>query len=359
MIKKIILFIVLLVIVIAIVYIVLPKQSEEVEDVIIYTSQNFSLTLPLSWQDYYTIKTKDDTTSFSYKAEDNAQALLLIIREFPASNNLYSILSMPNHKIIAQTMDIIYTISLGSDVPYVPGDLGFERYLLMTQQIDQVISSIKPNAEIYALTKNIYGQNEQDQRDIDISYPEIPGEETVNQIIKQEMQDIAAEFKDNVEQWGDVFIPEGAYSAIVINYQPKLLNKELASIYFTISESMAGAAHPNSYNYSLNFDLETNKKIELNDLFNTQEQVYLARLSKLVLANLKAQFIKRDMDPEGPTLQTGTEPKKENFGDFNITGEGIVFNFSPYQVAAYAAGQFFVLIPFEDLEDIILSKFVQ
>ncbi|MBU3918830.1 RsiV family protein [Patescibacteria group bacterium] len=335
---------------------------------IIYTDgqSNFTLSLPKTWENYYTVETKIEeeipSTIFNYLAENSTQALLLIVRAYPASTNIFAITSTPNTEIIAQTMESIFTLSQPLDVAFEQDGPDFQRYLEMVEQINEVAQSIKPNAEIYTLNQAIYEQDSNGRRHIDVIYPEIKNGKSfadINQIIKEEMEKFVSIFKQNLEEWGDVYIPEGAYSALYINYQLKSLDNDLASIYFTISENLAGAAHPNNYNDSLSFDLQTNKKIELNDLFKNEEQEYLARLSELVRADLKSQFAQRDMNTEESTLQSGTEPKAENFQNFNITTQGIVFNFGAYQIAAYAAGEFYSLIPYTQLQDILQEKFIQ
>jgi len=345
------------------------KEAEEKQETtILYADEQneFTLSLPKTWQDYYTVETKIveeiPTTIFNYLAEDSTQAMLLIINVYPASTNLFALTSMPNTEIFAQTMESIFTMSQPLDMPFEQDSPDFGRYIQMVNQIHEVSKSIRPDAEIYTLNQTIYEENSDGRRYIDVVYPEIKNEKSfsdINKIIKQEIEEFISVFKKNVEDWGDVYIPEGSYSAFYINYKPKLLRNNLASIYFTISENLAGAAHPNSYNHSLTFDLETNQKVELNDLFKVEEQEYLARLSELIRADLKAQFVERDMDSKGSTLETGTEPKMENFENFNITTQGIVFNFGSYQIAAYAAGEFYSLIEFSRLQDILQEKFIQ
>jgi len=338
------------------------------ESSIIYTNKqsNFTLSLPETWENYYTVETKIEeeipSTIFNYLAENGTQALLLIIKAYPASTNLFAITSTPNTEIFAQTMESIFTMSQPLYMPFEQNSPDFTHYTQMLEQINEVTKSIKPNALAYTLSHAIYEQDSEGHRYIDATYPEIKNEKdlsVVNQIIKQEIEGFVSAFEQNLEDWGDTYIPEEAYSAFYINYQLKSLNNNLASIYFTISENLAGAAHPNNYNDSLNFDLETNQKIELNDLFKVGEQEYLVRLSKLVRADLKSQFTERGIDPEGSTLESGTKPKEENFHNFNITTQGIVFNFGAYQVAAYAAGDFLSLVPYTQLQDILREKFIQ
>ncbi len=57
-------------------------------------------------------------------------------------------------------------------------------------------------------------------------------------------------------------------------------------------------------------------------------------------------------------IATGAGPKAENFDSWNITKTGILINFDPYQVAAYAAGPQDVLIPYEEIKSILKQNWV-
>jgi len=43
---------------------------------------------------------------------------------------------------------------------------------------------------------------------------------------------------------------------------------------------------------------------------------------------------------------------------FNLTEDGIAFNFDQYQLAPYAAGEFHVIMPYQKLNDIMLNEFI-
>lgn len=213
------------------------------------------------------------------------------------------------------------------------------------------------NTEVYTIDQNIYDHDDEGRKNINVSYPELQSQKNllvINQTIKQEMEKIISNFKKKLSDWDDTGAPEKAYSALQIDYQTKLLNNSFVSLYFTISENLAGAAHPNNYSLSLNFNLETNKKIELDDLFKTED--YLTKISELVVADLTKQFEERDISMN-QTFESGTAPTTENYENFNITYQGISFNFDQYQLAPYAAGSFRALILYDALKDDLEDKF--
>ena len=59
-------------------------------------------------------------------------------------------------------------------------------------------------------------------------------------------------------------------------------------------------------------------------------------------------------DADGPQ---GAGPLPENYQDWLLTPDALVFIFEPYQVAAYAAGPQRVTILLADLQDILAPQF--
>ena len=57
-------------------------------------------------------------------------------------------------------------------------------------------------------------------------------------------------------------------------------------------------------------------------------------------------------------IKDGAGALAKNFKSWNVTRKGILINFDPYQVAAYAAGPQEVLIPYGKLKSVLRDKFV-
>ena len=51
--------------------------------------------------------------------------------------------------------------------------------------------------------------------------------------------------------------------------------------------------------------------------------------------------------------EAGADPILENYRNWNITADGLLISFDPYQVAAYAAGPQTVLVPYGELQLVI------
>lgn len=208
-------------------------------------------------------------------------------------------------------------------------------------------------------TKNTTESNDEQRYEINIDLPivkDVDNTERVNVFIEEKINEIVNKFKENVNEW-DVpsDFDKEMKSGLWINFEKHFLTENYISLRITVSEYFIGAAHPNNYSFALNYNLKNSSEIKLSNIFSVNQEEYLSCISKLALADLKNQFIKLDMDPETMMFQSGVESKLENFNNFNLTENGIAFNFDQYQVAPYAAGEFHVIIPYEELADIMIK----
>ncbi len=109
---------------------------------------------------------------------------------------------------------------------------------------------------------------------------------------------------------------------------------------------MQGAAHPGTHTRTVTYDLETGSDVRLAELFLPGSD-YLERIAKYCIAQLST----RDIDFD--SFSSGASPLPENYGNWNITAEGLLITFDEYQVAPYAAGAQEVTIPFAELQSVI------
>lgn len=113
-----------------------------------------------------------------------------------------------------------------------------------------------------------------------------------------------------------------------------------------------GGAHGYENEISFNYDVKNHKNIELKDLFPNNPQ-YLTYLSTVSRDYLKKQFAtvseeeKKNSDPKVikeyidnivSMIESGTEPKEENFSTFTFTPDKIKIYFAQYQVGPYVIG---------------------
>lgn len=138
--------------------------------------------------------------------------------------------------------------------------------------------------------------------------------------------------------------PFGIGSSYDLQYSLLSPAGDILSFKFDINMYFDGAAHPNSYSLTYNYDLAAGQQLNLHQLFIPGSD-YLGPIA----AYCKAQLALRDI----AYFEGGAEPVLENYRNWNITTNGLLISFDPYQVTAYAAGPQTVLIPYSELFAII------
>ncbi|HYW74886.1 MAG TPA: RsiV family protein, partial [Pyrinomonadaceae bacterium] len=126
----------------------------------------------------------------------------------------------------------------------------------------------------------------------------------------------------------------------------------LISVAFTESTYQRGAAHGNSSTQVINYDLKSKKKLALADLFQDKSK-YLSVIASYCQKELKDRAKKPDTMLEPDLFESGAGPRASNYSAWNITRKGLWITFDPYQVAAYAAGPQYILVPYSALSDLI------
>jgi len=113
-----------------------------------------------------------------------------------------------------------------------------------------------------------------------------------------------------------------------------------------------GGAHPNGFFKTFTFDAEGND-VKLSNLFQPESD-YLQRISTIALTDVKQQLSERlGKDASASIFAEGLAPTEENFSNFVVDSNTLVFLIEPYQAAAYAAGTFEVRIPLTQFADIL------
>jgi len=187
---------------------------------------------------------------------------------------------------------------------------------------------------------------------INVKYPILEGldnkerQTDLNKKIKDFIDVPISDFKSEIEQ---VEIFEEMKNGFYIDSEVTYLSKELISIKFLVSQYNSGAAHPNNYILTFNYDILEDKKIVIEDLF-LDESDYLKALSDIAKSILFNRF-QDDIGIMQEWIERGTESEEENFEDFGIKKNNLIIYFKPYQVGPYAVGAQEVEIPFEDLDE--------
>ncbi|MDX2072439.1 MAG: DUF3298 domain-containing protein [Haliscomenobacter sp.] len=108
--------------------------------------------------------------------------------------------------------------------------------------------------------------------------------------------------------------------------------------------SYAGGAHGNYGSACSSFDVAKKKKISLEDVFKPG---YEAALTQALTEAAKKKFKTKDLS------EVLFVDKVEPNGNFFLTGKGICFNYVPYEIGAYAAGELKIFVPFGELKSVM------
>lgn len=166
--------------------------------------------------------------------------------------------------------------------------------------------------------------------------------------------EIAADYKKQVDDLKDVqagMSKTELHNNLTIDFDSATINADEAPIIstrFSAQGYISGMAHPTHKYYALNFDLDNGEVIELADLFRAHSN-YLEILSEYSRKVLSRKLSDNQM------IMEGTEPKPENFKNWNIKPYGLMITFDEYQVAPYVNGPQTVLIPFSAIKGILAS----
>ena len=202
-------------------------------------------------------------------------------------------------------------------------------------------------------------ENNKDQHyTVEVEYPEIQGDarfagfnrEARNLVTKDVAAFKAAETSEDVDT--SQLPEETRKSTIDMRYEFRYATDSLISVGFTESTYSRGAAHPNSLTTVLNYDVKNNRKLALTDLSTARN--YLSVIANYCLKELKDRQ-KKDPDSmlADDMIESGASARADNYNAWAITKKGLWITFDPYQVAPYAAGPQYVLVPYPVLKEIV------
>jgi len=216
--------------------------------------------------------------------------------------------------------------------------------------------SINAQMEIVATVK--HEEDAQLPYTIDVSYPQITGEnlstqaKEFNRLVNEMVSKSVQQFKNYVK--ADMphmqTLPESVkHNGFNINYDidvVKPVNHILISLRLSIEGMQAGRAHPYHTHQVLNFDLNKGKVLTLKDLFKSRAN-YLSVFAKYASKELNDKLQDKWM------INDGTAPLAKNYQLWNLEDDGILITFEEYQVAPYAAGPQEVEVPYSLLKNLV------
>lgn len=204
-------------------------------------------------------------------------------------------------------------------------------------------------------------QNAEQSYTIDVTYPQIEGEnlpanaKQFNKLISDMANHDVQQFKKYVaadQVHMKTLPPEIRKNSLHMDYDIDVVKpsgKTLISVRLTVEGMQAGRAHPYHNHQVLNYDFSTSKVLALSDLFKAKAK-YLNLIATEAKQRLNGKLEDKWMIAEG------TKPLAKNFKNWNLENDGIVFTFDEYQVAPYVNGAQEVEIPYTALKAIISPK---
>lgn len=188
---------------------------------------------------------------------------------------------------------------------------------------------------------------------VTLTYPQIEGANTLR--IRRLNKYIERLAKDNY-QWllnpspKDLhYFKHGphpqAFNSTSLDYEVVLATDSFLSIYFECYTYGIGAAHSVQTSYVVNYDLGSDRLVKLSEIFKPGSD-YLELISKICTEQLSHREYGNFLFGDELTAS----PK--NFESWNVTANGIRFNFDACRVLACAAGAQTVEIPFSALRPV-------
>lgn len=208
--------------------------------------------------------------------------------------------------------------------------------------VEQVREVYENNNEV---TMQKINEDEQNYK-INIYYPKTKYK-LLNKEIDENIAKIYEEFKSNVINL-DLDQP---YIEITYNVNEVSINdNNIISIIFNV-KSLIDKTHPNDDFYTINYNITTNKIISIDDLILKNKSI-LEKFSSKSYETLKDnEKIKEYVSDD--SLKNSLDNNKITYSIFAFDKQGVVIYFNTYNLAPFAAGNFSVLIPYPELENIV------
>ncbi len=183
---------------------------------------------------------------------------------------------------------------------------------------------------------------------IKIDYPEVDNKKIASEMRKY-IDDKKMEFINLVKE-----LDSKEFKYEFLTSYSLSTKEDITSVHIVIYAFTGGAHYTRedkSYYFNKNGDLLSLKDFLVND-------EALEKLSKAAYYQIMMLSEKHKLDLLEEMVKEGTEPNLDNFMHFNFKGDGMELLFPPYQVASWADGEIKIVIPYNELKDIILDKYL-
>lgn len=113
----------------------------------------------------------------------------------------------------------------------------------------------------------------------------------------------------------------------------------------------SGGAHGNYGTWLASYDLTDRKEITLQDVFLPG---YETKITSSLEKAVRSRFGLKAKEALSSVLFEDAIAATENFG---LTGKGVIFNYPPYEIAAYASGEIRLFVPYSEIKDLLQPAF--
>jgi hypothetical protein len=218
--------------------------------------------------------------------------------------------------------------------------------------LSEEVVDLGPGLDV--VSRSIKQDSKKPKYEIDVNYPQITGGASAgiagfNRETEALARKTVAEFKKDVSGPGPASSDSDTGSDLSMSYDVRLGTPDLISVSLGFSEYSAGAAHPNGFSVTINYQIKSNRSLSLADLF-LPGKPYLQFISRYSIGKLKAR---QGSGGDVEWINRGAGPKLENYKNWNLTSTGLEITFDAYQVASYAEGPQLVFIPYSELKPLI------
>ncbi|MBP8239617.1 MAG: DUF3298 and DUF4163 domain-containing protein [Saprospiraceae bacterium] len=160
---------------------------------------------------------------------------------------------------------------------------------------------------------------------------------------RTDMDDVSAEEIGPDDTF--MFTYEQNASAEVLYNQNQLLTIGYWDYWFS------GGAHGNYGTWLASYDLTDRKEITLQDVFLPG---YETKITSSLEKAVRSRFGLKAKEALSSVLFEDAIAATENFG---LTGKGVIFNYPPYEIAAYASGEIRLFVPYSEIKDLLQPVF--
>jgi len=161
---------------------------------------------------------------------------------------------------------------------------------------------------------------------------------------KQDVEDLLA-FVDITYEDMPYYVNEmsGNYNCI-LSANNKIMGLAFNTYYYT------GGAHGITITKTLNYNLESPAKINLQDIFKPGFD-YVNFISAYCIDDIISQMSELGFSPDVSWISSGASPDEEKFQNFLLSEDFLIIIFNPYEVGPYVIGTVYVKIPVEVFRD--------